>query len=369
MSRLYWKILAWFWCTLVLISVAMIWGIRIYIDSRPLPEHLPRTHVAALTLAFEAGNDERARNLLHQFNSESQVPIYVIDADGMEIFGRSVPTLVQSLLDEERLHRHLIISRVRSPGGETYQIFTPRPQLSLNTLPFQSQSLIPWLARIIAVCLSFLLCLWLARYLSAPIERLRNAARQLANGDLDVRIGDLQGRRDEIADLAADFDTMASRIQELIQGRQQLLRDISHELRSPLARLRVALALARRQGPDALDRIERDLLRLEELIGEVLSLSRLESRLDIPLDEEVHLSDLVEAIVTSNRLEADLKPCHLDAAIAPDIALPGNTELLHRAIENVLRNGIRYTAPGTTVRLSLVIVQKWILITVCDQGP
>ena len=134
--------------------------------------------------------------------------------------------------------------------------------------PFPPESPPPrWLALSITLVVSTLLCLWLARYLTAPIARLRDATHRLASGELSVRVGDLRGRKDEIADLAGDFDRMADKIQELLHGRQQLLRDISHELRSPLARLQVALALARRQGPGALDRIERDLLRLEELEG------------------------------------------------------------------------------------------------------
>ncbi len=364
--RLYWKILTWFWCALLLITVAIIWGARVYIQqSMPFSTRLPQAHVDAVVLAFEQGDTSRARELALELSSENRATIYVLDSNGEDILGRPIRPVVQSLLQDEPLRRHLIISQVRLPDGELYQVVTARPQTSnfLTSEPLQ------WISRVSAILVSFLMCLWLARYLAAPIEQLGMAARRLANGELGVRVGNLRGRRDEIADLAADFDTMAARIQDLVQGRQQLLRDISHELRSPLARLQVALALARRQGPEALDRIERDLLRLEELIGEVLALSRLDNSLDIHLDEQICLSDLVEDIVIDARLEAEQKPCQLRTAISPGITVTGNAELLHRAIENILRNAIKYTPPGSGVDLAVSMEKDSIRIQVRDEGP
>lgn len=366
MNRLYWKIFIWFWFALALLSVSIGWGVKIYLEqARPLSEQLPQAQVAAISLAFERGDTRKARNLLKELNKEIRFPIFVVNGAGEDILGRPLPHFVARLVRHERRNsKYLFVTEVHLPGGETYQVIAPKQQ------PFPPESRPPrWLALSITLVVSTLLCFWLARYLTAPIARLRDATHRLTSGELSVRVGDLRGRKDEIADLASDFDRMADKIQELLHGRQQLLRDISHELRSPLARLQVALALARRQGPEALDRIERDLLRLEELIGEVLALSRLESSPDIPLDETVALSALIADIVEDTRLEADQKPCTLDARIEPGVGLKGNAELLRRAIENILRNAIKYTAPHSAVTLVLARDDQAIHIQVGDRGP
>ena len=366
MNRLYWKIFIWFWIALALLSLSIGWGVKVYLEqARPLSEQLPQAQVAAISLAFERGDTRKARNLLRALNKEIRFPIFVVNEAGEDILGRPLPRFVARLVRHERKNsKYLFVTEVHLPGGELYQVIAPKQQ------PFPPESPPPrWLALSITLVVSTLLCLWLARYLTAPIARLRDATHRLASGELSVRVGDLRGRKDEIADLAGDFDRMADKSQELLHGRQQLLRDISHELRSPLARLQVALALARRQGPGALDRIERDLLRLEELIGEVLALSRLEASPDIRLDETVPLSALIDEIVGDTRLEADQKPCALNAQVEPGISLQGNAELLRRAIENIVRNAIKYTAEHSTVMLALTADERDIHVQVGDRGP
>ncbi|MFA5493188.1 MAG: ATP-binding protein [Porticoccaceae bacterium] len=365
MNRLYWKIFVWFWFALALLSLSIGWGVKVYVEqARPLSEQLPQAQVAAISLAFERGDTRKARNLLKELNREIRFPIFVVNSQQDDILGRPMPRFVDNLVRRNKVDNKLMfVTEVKLPNGETYQVIAPKQQ------PFASESPPPrWLALLITLAISTLVCFWLARYLSSPIARLRDATHRLAGGEFSVRVGDLRGRKDEIADLAADFDTMADKIQQLLHSRQQLLQDISHELRSPLARLQVALALARREGTGALDRIERDLLRLDALIGEVLALSRLESSPDIPLDETVDLSALVAGIISDTSLEAEQKPCTLDARIAPAVVVVGNAELLRRAIENIIRNAIKYTATGSAVSLTLAALDQQVLIQVCDQG-
>lgn len=369
MSRLYWKLFIWFWFALALLSVSIGWGVKIYIEqARPLAEQLPQAQVAAISLAFERGDTVQARDLLRQLNTEIRFPIFVVNSAGDDILGRPLPRFVARLAHHEAIRsRRLFATDVRLPNGEIYRVIAPRqapPNPNLRP-PW-------WLALSITLVISTLVCFWLARYLTAPISRLSRATQHLARGELSVRVGELR-RKDEIADLAHDFDQMADKIQQLIDGRQQLLRDISHELRSPLARLQVALALARRKidGPnESLDRIERDLLRVEELIGEVLTLSRLETTGDTGFDDAVNIGELVKQIAGDTALEAEAKGCPVDVTEnGANPAIRGNRELLRRAIENALRNAIKYTEKDTTIDVGIRSAQGLIHIDICDRGP
>jgi two-component system sensor histidine kinase CpxA len=219
---------------------------------------------------------------------------------------------------------------------------------------------------------------FLARSLTKPILQLRKAARRFAGGALTTRVGSiLERRKDEIADLGWDFDTMAERIEALVGAQQRLLRDISHELRSPLARLNVALELARRRSVEnpgnALDRIERESERLNELIGELLTLTLLESGTEKIERAPNNLLDLVTSIVEDSNYEAKDRNRLVRIVSMEKLIVNGSEEMLRRAIENVIRNAIRYTGKGTEVEVSLssqqIDEQKFSVIRVRDYGP
>jgi two-component system sensor histidine kinase CpxA len=206
---------------------------------------------------------------------------------------------------------------------------------------------------------SGLVCYFLSWYLTKPIVRLRAATRQLAAGDLTARSGaPASSRRDEVAGLMRDFDAMAERLETLVNAQSRLLNDISHELRSPLARLNVALGLAR-QRSDAesavmLDRIELEASRLNELIGRILTLARLEDGEQLVPQTPVALDELVANVAEDAEFEAQARHCHVHTVIpAGDWEVRGNASLLHSAAENVIRNAIRYTQEGTTVEIEL----------------
>lgn len=223
-----------------------------------------------------------------------------------------------------------------------------------------------------------LVCLGLAWHLTAPIRRLRTAAQRLAGGDLAARVGPGHGRgADEIAALGRDFDLMAERIETLMTTQRQLLRDISHELRSPLARLNVALELARqRSGPGsgaALDRIEREANRLNNLIGQLLTLTQLESGGDWIQRGPVSLKGLVESIASDANFEAQTQNQVVHAVVEEEVIIHGSEEMLRQGIENVVRNAVRYTAEQTQVEISVSRRRGGsddaAIIRVRDRGP
>jgi len=213
----------------------------------------------------------------------------------------------------------------------------------------------------------------LAWYIARPIRRLRQAFEAAAAGDLKHRIGgDMGRRRDELNDLGHDFDRMSEHLQALVEGQQRLLHDVSHELRSPLARLQAAIGLARQQ-PDRLDdsmqRIEREGERMNLLVGELLTLSRLEAGVGQSL-EMLDLGELLLGVAEDARFEGAARRVTVDLAEVPDLLVLAPPELLHRAIENVVRNALRFSPEGAVVRLE--VTQPLIgrcRISISDEGP
>lgn len=215
----------------------------------------------------------------------------------------------------------------------------------------------------------------LAWFVARPIRNLRQAFAAASTGDLGVRIGEAAGHRnDELADLGRDFDRMAGQLQLLVDGQRRLLHDVSHELRSPLARLQAAIGLAR-QTPEtmaaSLERVEREAVRMDRLIGELLTLSRLEAGFTGRMDEDVDVGELLAGIVDDARFEAEAKGRGVVLEGVGEAHLRGNAELLHRAIENVVRNAIRYTFEGRRVGVTMATGGEpaVLRIAVCDEGP
>ena len=203
-----------------------------------------------------------------------------------------------------------------------------------------------------------LVCFWLASYITAPIRDLRAATHRLATGNLSARVGDATaGRADELAELSRDFDHMAEQIESLISSQKRLFADISHELRSPLARLTVALGLTRlHANPESvkgLDRIETEAGRLNTLIGNLLRLARLEGGSEFLQGEQVLLDQVVAEVTADADYEAQSRNRHVRLVKSEPCTILGNKELLRSAVENVIRNAVNYTAEGTEVQISL----------------
>lgn len=219
------------------------------------------------------------------------------------------------------------------------------------------------------------ICYLLSWRITAPIRKLRLAVQQLANGDLSARTGIISNHQgDEITDLGGDFDRMAERIESLLLSQKQLVRDISHELRSPLARLQIALGLARKSAvpatDQALDRIEREAERLNGMIGELLTLSLLENGSSLTHLETIDLHALLNDVVQDADFEAAGNGRQVRLSAQSNLLVTGNRDLVRRAIENVVRNGLCYTAEGSVVEVLLEQnAEDMAVITVRDHGP
>ena len=208
----------------------------------------------------------------------------------------------------------------------------------------------------VALLVSGLICYLLTRYLTAPILRLREASQQLAQGRFSTRAaGGMEHRRDELGTLVRDFNTMAARIEELVSRQRQLIYDISHELRSPLARLNVALDLGRqRKGTDpAFDHMEQDLECLNDMIERLLTVAKLDASTTAVPMQQVDLTELVSQIVRSAEFELQERDGAVQLSSQGEYFVQGNPELLHSAIENVIRNAVRYTGQGNSVEVQL----------------
>jgi len=231
----------------------------------------------------------------------------------------------------------------------------------------------PLLPLVSAFVASLLFAALLAWYMSKPIRSLRTAFVALAGGNLDARVGATMGRRrDELADLGHEFDAMAEKLIGLMQSQRRLMHDVSHELRSPLARLQAAIGLARQQPEKmeaTLDRVENECVRMDKLVGELLTLSRIESGVTATSDE-VLMGELMAELIENARFEAEAKQRRLDYSGQAEVIVHGQFELLYRALENVVRNAIKHTADGSsvTVQTEVELGGGRLKILVCDQG-
>lgn len=213
---------------------------------------------------------------------------------------------------------------------------------------------------------------WLiGRRITQPLATLQDASRALAIGQLDARVpASTSARGDEIGALARDFNHMAERLQRLLDAQRQLLSDISHELRSPLARLRIATELARNSNaPAQFDRIEQEAGRLEDLIAQLLLIARLE-HLDTPLNTElIALDEVLEMIGDDARFEAEAHDVQVQLQLETGLRVRGQSQLLHSAIENVVRNAVRHTADHSTVSIVLQKAGESAVLSIDDHGP
>jgi len=244
--------------------------------------------------------------------------------------------------------------RVDSRSGEQFVYVVEIKRFQAPPF-FTSRLLLQALA---VILIGGLVCYALALYLTSPIEKLRGAVQELADGNFSARVTERIGkRRDEVAALAKDFDEMAQRIETLITSEKRLTQDISHELRSPLARMNVALELARsRSNADTLPligRLETESQRLNDLIGQLLTLSKLETGSAAFEKTEIDFTKLVENIVSDADFEASGIERGVELKVADKIKIRGNETLIRSAVENVLRNATRYTPRGTDVEVGL----------------
>jgi signal transduction histidine kinase len=317
--------------------------------------------------AFETGGRDALSAVLAKFQQITEMQVFFTDAKGTDLAtGQAHPDLLKR---QERSRwrlpfpfggRRPVIAR--TDASRQYWLFLIDERRNWTFFFLQPQHL--WIIGLVV-----LLCYAFAYHLTFPVRRLRAAVECFGRGDFSARAE--ANRKDELGQLAVSFNQMADRIQTLLSAERRLLLDISHELRSPLARLGVAVELAR-SGEDResmLDRIQKEADRLNELVAELLQVTRVEGDPSMQKMETVRLDELLGDLVYDSLIEAKAKDCTLLLKAPIPVTLTGDEELLRRAIENVIRNAIRYAPPGTSLDIELSRSGDVAKIAVRDYGP
>jgi len=254
-----------------------------------------------------------------------------------------------AFLADESGPRHLLLPPMPPPGAK-----------------------LPVVHLLAGVLVSLIFAALLAAYVSRPIQRLRQALQAGANGQLVPGLSAAMGnRRDELADLGRDFDHMAKHLAQLMEGQRRLLHDVSHELRSPLARLNAIVGLARQQPEnidESLSRLERESVRMDRLLSELLTLSRLESGLVEQVSETVDLGELLGDVVDDAAPEAAQAACKVELVAEHGIMVLGNPEMLHRLFDNLVRNALTHASAGGWVGIHLAVKATEAVVSVEDRG-
>jgi two-component system sensor histidine kinase CpxA len=392
MHSLYWRIFLAFWVTLALILVGTVTvAVNVAAQHRNDSPWVQRGQLyAQAARAFEAGGPAALKSWLEGLgSSEPFSRTFVVDPSGKELLGRPLPAFLQAPNEGAGLSSGTAQAGSISPvggalvlvgaDGASWHVLVGPLRKSPRLFGELEQPGVPGATLILALVISGLVCFFLARYLVAPVDRLRHAMRRMAAGDLNVRVSQsMQGRQDDMALLAADLDVMAERVRNLLETKQQLLRDVSHELRSPLARLQLALSLARRDDNPAerhLARIACEADRLEHLIARTLKLARLERPSSSLECKRVEIGSLLKTITDDVAIEADAHGCSVSLQSESGLEVSGDVELLRSSFENIIRNAVRYSPASTQVGITArrmhtsAHARECVEVIIYDHGP
>ncbi len=384
---LFLKIFLWFW-----FAIALLIGVFSFVSWSTQNEPLVRQGRIMLADSFniqvqtagqifrnegQKGLDEYLARLK---TSERVSAVAFYDSNGNRISGDDIlpnsrklfeQTLQSEAVEFDRLPDETFAAKkIRLNDSADYVMIIQLKRFQPLIIPDRNT----WILRILAVILTGgLVCYGLARYLTSPIVKLQRATKKLAEGELQTRLGkNVSKGGDELSQLARDFDEMAERIETLVTSEKRLTQDISHELRSPLARMNVALEIAKnKSNPESqpiLERIEKESNRLNEMISRLLILSKLESGNQEFEKQRINLRKVVEEIVADADFEAQAKNKAVRITAIEDSRFLGSENLLRSAVENVLRNAVRYTDEKTAVEVSLKNLNGDAVIDIKDYG-
>lgn len=386
MSRLFWKFFIVIWIAQIIGTMSVMVAVklkhRLEKDGRPdVTEAYPANLLiesAAATLQY--GGPTALRKLME---NTARHRLVAVDENNRELLGRTVdPAALRRAHDESRQRENGDdVRRIKIADGHSYLLFIDAlekmagPTKSTDYRPPHGAKLLPMEPFVAHLVASLIVAALLAHYLSRPIRSLRSAFQAAASGNLEVGVANaVERRQDELADLLREFDRMAAQLRALMDAQRRLLHDVSHEVRSPLARMQAAIGLARQQPiktEDMLGRIDREIMRIDRLIGELLTLSRLETTEIGEINEDVYIDEIFEDIVDSARFEAESKGKRFRFSGEAGVIVKGSPELLHRAIENVVRNAIKhsYEDSAVSVEAKTDSATGMLKISISDNGP
>ena len=380
--RLFWKIFLPFWVAQAILLGALYLRVHYRISSEHpwwiQPERREMPVLASLAAQrFEQTGTAGVAQLLDSLSLPHRSRFWLLDGSGNELTGRIVPDrILQAAATADRqeglyhsYEANVLAARVTTDRGQYRLIAELTPPPLSERIPGD----LLWTLKL-GTIFSAIICLLIAHYLTKPIERMRDATHELARGNLDIRAGEnLGNRQDEIADLVRDFDIMAGELRNQIQSERNLLSGVSHELRSPIARIRLALALAStaddRERAEMLDRIEQDTIQLDSMLERILTVARLESGQQKPKIEPLSLNDVVDEVLHDANFEAAATGATITFHGNSEVKMNGDASLLRSAFENVVRNAVFYSGQGGKIAVSLEKTDGAAVISVRDNGP
>ncbi|WP_404938530.1 ATP-binding protein [Pseudomonas atacamensis] len=377
MRSLFWRILASFWLAIALVAgLSILLGHMLNQDAWILSRHPGLNTLAAeWTQTYETQGDEAAQDILEQRKRQYHIDVQVLNETGDPVVRGTFPRRAAAFEarqnnDDRRLPWRRLTDEITSEKtGDTYLFIYRIPHPELDA--WHRESLLwPLSALGIALVVLTLFSLLVTFSITRPLSRLRGAVHDLGQTTYQQNsLAKLANRRDEFGVLATDFNRMGARLQSLIGSQRQLLRDVSHELRSPLARLRIALALAERANPEEREklwpRLTRECDRLEALISEILVLARVDA--DNASAEEVDLNALLATLQKDAQLSSPEQTVRLQAE--PQLNLKGWPTMIERAVDNLLRNAQRFNPSDQPIELHATRQGERIVISVRDHGP
>ncbi len=380
--RLFWKIFLPFWVAQALLLGALYLRVHYRINSehpwwiQPERHQMPiLADLAART--FQEQGPTGLQQLLDNLSLTKRSRFWLVDTSGRELTNRSVPDNIlrgaATAQHNEGLYHsyeaNVLAARATTPQGQYILIAELTPPSISERVPGD----LLWTLKL-GTLFSAIVCLLIAHYLTKPIERLRDATHELARGNLDIRAGEnLGNRQDEIADLVRDFDSMAGELRNQIQSERNLLSGVSHELRSPIARMRLALLIARHakepERNEMLDRLEQDTVQLDSMLERILTVARLESGQLQPHFEPIDLNDVIDDVLHDANFEAFSTGATISYQRNGEIKVTGDAGLLHSAVENLVRNAMFYSGSAGKIDVALAKAGDSAVITVRDNGP
>jgi len=387
MHRLFLKIFFWYWLTAWGMIAIVLLGIRLtgmrQVSAPNMYATVAPILAAEAVKAYESGGAEAFARFSQGNDHERERQLFLLDGFNKDVLSRPLSAdglrVAQAAKDGQLVvfRGHIAAYKFVSSSGHPYILMLYLKSDLRQIADALLGGGLPFTLSLIL--LVTVLCLGLAYHIAWPIHSIQSTARRVAQGDLKARVPPSVSRRfDELAALAKDFDSMVNRLDSLIQTQKKLLNSVSHELRSPLARINISLALLRkrfsRDSDDLFQRLDRDVVRIDLLMGQLLTLSRLEARFSSAERQDVDFAQLVEEVAADANFEAEALGKFVTFQTSDSIILRNaDPDALRSACENIIRNAVRFTRQGSDVQIVLEVDRSaphpLALLSVRDHGP